>query len=123
MPNRILVVDDYQGMRMAIMSLLTSHRMDVCGEAEDGDKAVEKVRELHPDIVLLDINMPNMNGIAAAYEIHRIAPCAKILFLSLHDSPEALAAARLIGAAGFVPKSAAGTALIPAVKRLLEVEH
>jgi DNA-binding NarL/FixJ family response regulator len=123
MPDRILLVDDYQGIRTAIRSLLTSHSMEVCGEAEDGEKAVEKVRELKPDIVLLDINMPRMNGIAAAYEIHRIAPSAKILFLTIHDSPEAVAAARLVGAAGLVPKAAAGTELIPAVNRLREAER
>jgi DNA-binding NarL/FixJ family response regulator len=64
-----------------------------------------------------------MNGIVAAYEIHRIAPSAKILFLTIHDSPEAVAAARLVGAAGLVPKAAAGTELIPAVNRLREAER
>jgi YesN/AraC family two-component response regulator len=64
------------------------------GEAEDGEEAVEKVKELQPDLVLLDINMPHMNGIAAAGEIHRIEPSVKILFLSIHDTPEAVAAAR-----------------------------
>ena len=123
MPNRILVVDDYQALRMAITSLLRTNSMEVCGEAEDGKKAIQKVQELRPDLVLLDINMPNMDGIEAAYEIHRIAPSAKILFLTIHDSPEVFAAARLLGADGLVPKSAAGTQLIPTVKRLLEIEH
>jgi DNA-binding NarL/FixJ family response regulator len=123
MPNRILVVDDYQALRMAITSLLRTNSMEVCGEAEDGKKAIQKVQELRPDLVLLDINMPTMDGIAAAYEIHRIAPSTKILFLTIHDSPEAFSAARLLGADGLVPKSAAGTQLIPTVKRLLEIEH
>jgi DNA-binding NarL/FixJ family response regulator len=97
--------------------------MHVCGEAENGHQAVEKVKELHPDLVLLDINMPVMNGVQAAYEIRRIAPSTKIIFFTIHDSPETISAARLIGVDGFVPKSAAGTQLIPEVQRLLEIEH
>ena len=63
-----------------------------------------------------------MNGVQAAYEIRQIAPLTKIIFFTIHDSPETMAAARLI-VDGFVPKSAAGTRLIPKVKRLLEVAH
>jgi DNA-binding NarL/FixJ family response regulator len=97
--------------------------MQVCGEAEDGQKAVEKVKELHPDLVLLDINMPVMDGVQVAYEIRRISPSTKIIFFTIHDSPETMAAARLMGVDEFVPKTAAGTALIPAVKRLVDTEH
>jgi DNA-binding NarL/FixJ family response regulator len=60
-----------------------------------------------------------MNGVQAAYEIRQIAPSTKIIFFTIHDSPEAIAAARLIGVDAFVPKAAAGTMLIPEVKRLL----
>ena len=69
MAVRILVVDDYQLARKTIRSLLNWHSMKVCGEAENGKQAVEKVKKLHPDLVLLDINMPVMNGVQAAYEI------------------------------------------------------
>jgi DNA-binding NarL/FixJ family response regulator len=93
--------------------------MPVCGEAADGKQAIEKVRELKPDVVVLDINMPVMNGIEAACEIHRIAPATKILFFTINGFPEAVAASRLLGVDGFVSKSAAGTDLIPALKRLL----
>src|SRR3984893_2640937 len=123
MSVRILVVDDYQVARKTIRSLLNWHSMHVCGEAENGRQAVEKVKELNPDLVLLDINMPVMNGVQAAYEIRRIAPSTKIIFFTIHDSPETIAAARLIGVDAFVPKAAAGTQLIPEVKRLLELEH
>jgi DNA-binding NarL/FixJ family response regulator len=123
MSARILIVDDYQVARRTIRSLLTWHAMHVCGEAEDGRQAVEKVKQLHPDLVLLDINMPVMNGVQAAYEIRRIAPSTKIIFFTIHDSPDTMAAARLIGVDEFVPKAAAGTQLIPTVKRLLETEH
>jgi len=117
--TRILVVDDYQLARKTIRSLLHWHSMQVCGEAENGKQAVEKVKELHPDLVLLDINMPVMNGVQAAYEIRRIAPSTKIIFFTIHDSPESVAASRTIGVDAFVPKASAGTDLIPAVQRLL----
>lgn len=120
MALRILVVDDYQVARKTIRSLLNWHSMEVCGEAENGRQAVEKVKELNPDLVLLDINMPVMNGVQAAYEIRRIAPGTKIIFFTVHDSPEAMAACRTLGVDGFVPKASAGTQLIPAVERLLK---
>ena len=120
MALRILVVDDYQVARRTIRSLLTWHSLHVCGEAENGKEAVEKVKELNPDLVLLDINMPVMNGVQAAYEIRRISPSTKIIFFTIHDSPEAVAAGRTVGVDAFVPKAAAGTQLIPAVKRLLK---
>jgi len=119
-PVRILVVDDYQVARKTIRSLLNWHSMHVCGEAENGKQAIEKVRELHPDLVLLDINMPVMNGVQAAYEIRKIAPSTKIVLFTVHDSPEAIAAGRTIGADALVPKAAAGTDLIPTVQRLLK---
>jgi len=95
--------------------------MQVCGEAEGGEEAIEKVKELKPDLVLLDVNMPVLSGVGVAYEIHRIAPFTKIVFFTIHDSPDALAAVRLVGVDAFVPKSAAGTELIPTLKRVLSI--
>jgi CheY-like chemotaxis protein len=119
MTARILVVDDYPVVRKTICNLLHSHSLDVCGEAEDGQEAIERVKELQPDLVLLDINMPKMNGIQAAFEIRQLLPATKILFLSVHEcSPEALAAIRVLGVEGFVAKSDAGTELIRALRRL-----
>jgi DNA-binding NarL/FixJ family response regulator len=115
--------NDYQVARRMIRSLLTWHAMHVGGEAERGQQAVEKGKALHPDLVLLDMNMPGMNSVQAAYAIRRISPSTKIIFFTIHDSPDAMAAARLIGVDEFVPKAPAGTRLIPAVKRLVETEH
>ena len=109
MPARILVVDDYPVVRKTICDLLHSHSLDVCGEAENGQDAVERVKELQPNLVLLDINMPKMNGIQAAFEIRQLSPSTKIIFLSVHEcSAEAMAAIRVLGAAGFVAKLEAG---------------
>lgn len=123
MPARILVVDDFPVVRRTIRDLLASHSLDVCGEAEDGQEAIEKVKELQPNLVLLDINMPKMNGIQAAFEIRQLSPATKILFLSVHEcSAEALSAIRILGADGFLEKSEAGKELIPTLKRLFSDE-
>jgi len=103
--------------RTTIRSLLKWHRFDVCGEASNGTQAIEQVRQLKPDVVLLDINMPGMNGIQAAYQIRQIAPSTKIVFFTIHEAPEFVGAAHPLGDA-FVPKSAAGTELIPTLNRL-----
>ncbi len=124
MPARILVVDDYPVVRRAICSLLHSHSLDICGEAENGQEAVERVQELRPNLVLLDINMPKMNGIQAAFEIHQFSPATKILFLSVHEcSAAAMAAIRVLGVAGFIDKSEASKELVPALKRLFPNER
>jgi len=109
--------------RNSVRELLDAHALSICGEAEDGEQALDRVKALKPDLVLLDINMPVMNGIQAAFEIRRISPATKILFLTVREcTPEAEAAVRLLGVQGFVNKSMAGTELIPALKRLLQTE-
>lgn len=120
-PGGVLIVDDHDVTRSTIRSMLQGHRFPVCGEAENGKQAVERVKELQPEVVLLDIEMPVMNGIQAAHEIRRISPSTKILFFTIHQE-EATSSARLFGAEGVVTKSAAATDLIPALKRLVQVE-
>ncbi|PYU28217.1 MAG: hypothetical protein DMG32_03335 [Acidobacteria bacterium] len=114
---RILIVDDHLAVRTTIRSLLDGHPFRICGEARDGKEAIEKVIELKPDIILLDINMPVMNGIQTAYEMRRIAPFTKIVFFTVHDSPQLVSAMRVFSN-DFVSKSAAGTELIPTLNRL-----
>jgi|SRR5690242_4253246 DNA-binding NarL/FixJ family response regulator len=123
MPARILLVDDFERIRSGVRSLLSGELVEICGEAENGREAVDRVRELHPDLVLLDIVMPVMNGIEAAHLIHDIAPSTKIVFFTVEDTPEAAAVARLIGADAFVPKAAAGSELLPTLKRVLRAEN
>jgi DNA-binding NarL/FixJ family response regulator len=112
-------VDDYKTARSTIRALLDWHSFQVCGEAKNGKEAIEKVQKLKPEIVLLDINMPEMNGIQAAYEIRHIAPSTKIVFFTVHDSPQVVSAMHVYADA-FVSKSAAGTELIPTLNRLTQ---
>lgn len=116
MPARILVVDDNAAARTAIRSLLDLNSFQVCGEAKDGKEAVKKVGELKPDIVLLDINMPGMNGVRTADKIRKIHP-TKIVFLTIHKIPGTVQATRPWSDA-FVSKSAAATELIPTLIRI-----
>lgn len=116
---RILIVDDHPLVREGVRALLSAAGWDVCGEAENGREAVEKVRDLKPDLVILDINMPVMNGLEAVREIRRIAPATKILILTLYKSPHAEIAAQEAGADAVVEKLEAGNLLTITVERLV----
>ena len=84
---RILVADDHEVVRRGLCALLESHAgWDVCAEAVDGREAVDKVNQLKPDIVILDIGMPNLNGLTASRQISRNDPHQKILILTFDDS-------------------------------------
>lgn len=100
-------------------ALLDAHSLHVCGEAANGKIAIEKTWELRPDIVLLDISMPVMNGFEAAQQIRRTLPETKIVFLTLNESAHFEEKSKLL-AHGFVRKSKAVSQLIPIVKQLLE---
>lgn len=117
MPARILIADDNSTARTTIRELLDWHSFQVCGEAKNGKEAIDKVMELKPDIILLDINMPELNGVKAAYEIRRVSPTTKIVFLTIHNTPGAKQFTKM-WSHGFVAKSAAGTELIPMLTRL-----
>ncbi|HKW97264.1 MAG TPA: response regulator transcription factor [Bryobacteraceae bacterium] len=121
-PARILVVDDHPAARRTARAVLGDLGMRVavvCGEAENGRQAIEKVRTLEPDIVLLDIGMPEMDGVQAAYAIRRMAPEAKIVFFTINDSPEAFTAAKLLGVEALVPKSSPASVLVATIQKLV----
>ena len=120
MRARILIVDDHLIARTSIRRVLEGHPFYICGEAKNGKEAVEKVIELKPDIILLDINMPVMDGIRAAHEVRLISPETKIIFLTSHDVPAFREAARTL-ADDFVSKIDADSNLISAVTRLTEL--
>jgi DNA-binding NarL/FixJ family response regulator len=117
MRTRVLLVDDAALVRNTLRALLEQHSFEICGEASDGKEAVDKARELNPDIVILDINMPVMNGVRAALEIRRIAPETAILFLTAHAIPGVMHSLRRISD-GFVCKTSVGRHLIPTLGRL-----
>jgi len=118
--RRILIVDDHEAIRRGIRSLLTRDSLGICREAENGKQALEKVRELKPDLVILGVSMPVMNGVEAAREIRRFAPRTKIVLFSVHDSPQIIEIAKKAGADAYVLKSAAVKDLNVTVKRLLQ---
>jgi two-component system, chemotaxis family, chemotaxis protein CheY len=122
-PATILIVDDQKFVRRTLRSVLAQQPHWIIYEAENGRVALDRIRELHPDVVVLDIVMPEMNGIQAAYEIHRLKSGPKIVLTSSHYTPkESAILARLFGDGSFIPKSEAGKALVPAVSRLLPDE-
>lgn len=118
---RVLVVDDYEPWRrFACTTLLKQPELRVIGEVFDGSEAVQQAKELQPDLILLDIGLPTLNGIEAARQIGEVSPTSKILFVSENRSPDIAAEALSTGAGGYVVKSDAGSELMPAVKAVLE---
>ena len=118
---RILVVDDYEPWRrFQRLTFLVQEDLQIVGECSDGDDAVQKAEELKPDLVLLDISLPTLNGIEAARRIRQVAPNSKILFVSENRSPDVADEALSTGAGGYVVKSDAAGELLPAIKAVLE---
>jgi DNA-binding NarL/FixJ family response regulator len=114
---RILIADDHEVVRRGIRAMLESHPgWEVSGEAEDGREAVEKAREQKPDLVLLDIGMPNLNGLEAARQILANYPVTHILVLTMHYSQQVVREALAVGARGFLLKSDAGRDLVTAIE-------
>jgi DNA-binding NarL/FixJ family response regulator len=118
----ILIADDQQFVRTTLHSLLKNQNPHwEVSEASNGQEALELYRKTSPDVAVLDIVMPVMNGVAAAYEMRRIDPSARIVFISSHYTPgDASVIARLLGAGAFVQKAEVGRALIPTIKRLVD---
>jgi DNA-binding NarL/FixJ family response regulator len=109
-------VDDHEVVRQGVKHIIENDTaLTVCGEASNGQQAVEKVLELKPDLVLMDLTMPVMNGIQATKEIRRFAPATQVVILSLHDSPSIAALAQQAGACSYVVKTSSGDDLIRAM--------
>jgi DNA-binding NarL/FixJ family response regulator len=103
--HSVLIVDDNQLIRRMLRSWLEQNaEWNICGEAENGQAAVARVEELHPDIVILDLQMPVMNGLEAAQQISRIAPDTAMVMFTVHDSEQLLKEARANGVRDVVSK-------------------
>ena len=120
MPVRILVADDQEAIRRGIRSLL-SCRSDwlICGEATDGYEAMELARELRPDVILMDLSMPRMDGIEATCLIRRELPESGVVIVSQNDPAVLSRQAQKIGAAGWVAKNSLASDLIPAIQETI----
>jgi len=118
---RILLVDDFQPWRSFVASLLQKNpEWQIVGEVSDGLEAVQKAEELQPDLIVLDVGLPKLNGIEAAQSIRKVAPKSKILFLSENRSSDIAAAALSAGGHGYVVKSDGGSELLVAVEAVLQ---
>lgn len=114
---RVLLADDHAVLRAGIRALLDmQHDIEVIGEAGDGQQAIERVRALQPDIILMDIGMPGLDGMAATRQIKETFPQTRILILTQHENKEYVLPALKIGASGYVLKRAEGDELITAIR-------
>jgi DNA-binding NarL/FixJ family response regulator len=114
---KILVVDDHPAIRHMLHTFLELHSgWQVCGEAADGLEAVMKMKALHPDIIIMDLEMPRLNGIEATRRIHKLSPSTRVLILTSHENSVLSKIAQDSGANGYVLKSEAMDVLTQAIE-------
>jgi two-component system response regulator NreC len=115
----MLIVDDNEMVRRGVILLLSSWpTWKVCGEASSGEEAIDKAKELRPDLILLDISMPGANGFEIAVTLRRETPQAKIVIMSQHDQTQLLPRALEAGADACVDKDSLSVDLLPAIEGL-----
>jgi DNA-binding NarL/FixJ family response regulator len=115
--TRIVIADDHALMREGVRALLQkADDIEVVGEAEDGRQAIDRCKELDPDVILLDIAMPNLGGLEAALEIRKVCPRTKIIVLTQYEDREYVSRFLKIGVSGYVLKKAAGAELASAIR-------
>jgi DNA-binding NarL/FixJ family response regulator len=118
---RVLVVEDFEPFRRFVCSRVgDSSELQVICEVSDGLEAVQKAEELQPDLIILDIGLPNLNGIEAARRIRKLSPQSKILFVSQESSADVIEEALSLGAMGYVIKARAGSELLVAMEAVRE---
>jgi len=117
---RVLIVDDHHSVRRGIRALLLLGvaGIDICGEAEDGRDAITTTRRLQPDVVIMDVRMPGINGLDATREIRQSSPSVQVIILSQDNSARTREEARKAGAVDYVPKSSIWTRLLPALRNI-----
>jgi two-component system response regulator NreC len=117
----ILVVDDHAVLREGVRALLSLYDdIEVVGEASEGKEAIRKVQEFMPDVVIMDIAMPGMDGLEATRRIRKKYPKIKVLVLTQHDNKEYILSVIKAGASGYVPKRALGSELVSAIRAVQE---
>jgi two-component system nitrate/nitrite response regulator NarL len=117
---RVLVVDDFKDWCLLLCSMLQSkQKFQVVGLALNGLEAIERAKELQPDLILLDIGLPGLNGIETAHKIAQLSPQSKILFVSENQDPDVVQEALRSGAIGYIFKSRVATELFPAIDAAL----
>ena len=120
MPIRVFLCDDHAMLRAGLRALLAAEPgLEVVGEAGDGADGVEQAVALRPDVALLDITMPVLDGLEATRRLHRLAPDVRALILTMHDDPEYLFQALEAGASGYVLKRAAEADLVEAIRTVV----
>lgn len=121
MATRLIIVDDHPIVRDGLRSMLSTERwLDVVGEAESGKEACDMVRRLEPDLVLMDIRMPDMDGLAATRQIKQEFPSACVVMLTIYDDPDYLLEAIAAGAAGYVLKDVSRRDLLHTLRTVAE---
>ena len=120
MPHRILLADDHDGIRRRVRSALEDAGFDVCGEAANGQEAVRRTKELMPDLIVLNLSMPIMNGLEALPQIAKLVPSAKVLIFTMDDGDELRSEALRRGAHGFLSKSSPLGELVEGIEKLLK---
>ena len=118
---RILIADDHEAVRKGVGIILSVQpELEICGEAANGQEALQKTKTLHPDLIILDITMPILNGLDAAREIRKISPETPIIMLSMHESKQFVEEAKKLSVNGYVAKNQAGATLLRAIDTVLD---
>jgi two-component system, NarL family, response regulator LiaR len=122
-PARVLIADDHDLVREGLLAVLEGEPdLEVVGEARNGREAVQISRQVRPDLVLMDVRMPEMDGLAATRAIKEELPQTSVVMVTMHENPDYLLEAIRAGAAGYILKDAAGVRLVEALRRTLEGE-
>ena len=117
---RVIVVDDHAVIRRGVQGILHSFpEWELCGEAENGEEGIKLAASIKPEVVIMDVSMPGINGLEATRQIHQLLPETKVLLLTLHSSAELVRSAFRAGARGYVLKSDAEHELVRALNVLL----
>jgi DNA-binding NarL/FixJ family response regulator len=121
---RVLLVDDQEPVRSSLRAFLEIFpKWQVCGEAIDGEQGAREAARLAPDLIIMDVAMPRMDGIQSTREIRKVLPQTPILILSFHDSPHMVSASFRAGATGYLLKARLGRELIPALETVSRHER